>query len=85
MIKMISSNERPLRLAFKELVTLIEALGWFASSVDNKEYPYNTFYWLMCPNSDDHVNSDEMKKFLYACGYYDIDIDYRQRQIRVNI
>lgn len=25
MIKMISSNERPLRLAFKELVTLIEA------------------------------------------------------------
>lgn len=85
MLKKIPFNERPMRLAFSHLESLITALGWHAEPFDDDNFPYNTYYWVVIPVTDSHINSDEMKKFLYACGYYDLDIDYENKKIHVNI
>lgn len=81
-------DKRSLRMPFNELESLLSWLGWNLTKVDNADFPYQTIYFLLRPSCEDnvfvaHVNSDEIRKFCFACGYFDIHVDYTNKEIIV--
>lgn len=74
-----------LKLPFKELAEYINYFGWSCEEDLNNDYPYNTKFWVLSPVTENHIKSDSMKKFLYACDYYDIKIDSNLKKIFVYV
>lgn len=80
----INKNNR-VRFPFKELVIFLNDFGWFCFEQKEDNFPYSTSYWVISPETDNHKKSDYIKKFLYACGYFEIDINYESKKIFVYI
>lgn len=74
-----------LKLPFKELVEFLDYFGWDCHEEKAGDFPYNTMFWMLTPRDGEHKNSDCIKKFLYACDYYDIDINYKKQVIFVYV
>lgn len=74
-----------MKFAFRDLVEFLTDFGWICTEDKNLDFPYDTLCWVLTPNADDHKNSDYIKKFLYACDYFDIFIDYDKKQILVYV
>lgn len=83
-MSLINKNTR-VRFPFKELVVFLTDFGWFSYEQKEEDFPYATQFWVVSPDTDSHKDSDYIKKFLYACGYYNIDINYKLKKIFVYI
>lgn len=78
-------NHFRLKFPVRELVEFLDFFGWDCHEEKAGDFPYNTKFWVLTPRDGEHKNSDCVRKFLYACDYTDIDVDYNKKQIIVNV
>ena len=81
-----TKNSRPLRLSLFHLEDIFIKCGWDLHVVQDNDFPFDTKYFKLVPRETHRLfNSDDIRTLLYGFGYFNINVDYKEKIIIVYV